>query len=157
MQLSQLFTTLALAMTASALPAGENVDKLAPRTEQPVPSCTNNQQPVCCNSILPVLGNILCAVSVLGGTCEGSTYCCSTTAAPVRTAVFDCWENRMLTLIVARVPLSTFSSSTASTSARRGDEEPLGCACWSVVNLKGLAGYALLKEVWTWLETGKER
>lgn len=84
MQFSQLFTALAVAMTAAALPAGENVDKLAPRTEKPVPSCTNNQQPVCCNGLL---GNILCSVSILGGTCEGSTYCCSTNEAPVSIAV----------------------------------------------------------------------
>jgi hypothetical protein len=84
MQFSHLFTAVALAMTATALPTGENVDKLAPRTDPvPVPTCNNNQQPVCCNSLIPILGQILCSVSVLGGTCEGSARCCTTNAAPV--------------------------------------------------------------------------
>ena len=91
MQFSNLVTALALAITATALPAGENADTLAPRTEKPVPSCTNNQQPVCCDSIIPILGDILCSISILGGTCEGSTYCCSTTASPVSLFPF-CYE-----------------------------------------------------------------
>ena len=81
MQLTNLATLLALAMTATALPAAENVDLLVPRTNNPQPTCQNgNQQPVCCNGLLGLLG---CAVNVLGGACSGSSYCCSTTAAPV--------------------------------------------------------------------------
>ncbi|KAK4237131.1 hypothetical protein C8A03DRAFT_34946 [Achaetomium macrosporum] len=76
MQLTNLFTVAALAMTASALPAAENVDILAKRTT-PAPTCSNNNQPVCCNGLLGVL---LCAVSVVGGNCEGSSYCCETNA-----------------------------------------------------------------------------
>jgi hypothetical protein len=79
MQFSQIFTAMALAMTATALPAGENVDMLAPRTG---PSCNNNQHTVCCNSVLPILGNILCSVGILGSSCGGGTYCCSADAAP---------------------------------------------------------------------------
>jgi hypothetical protein len=81
MQFSHLFTGLALAMAATALPAGENVDMLAPRTENP-PSCSNNQHVVCCNSVLPILGDILCAVGILGSGCGGGTYCCSANGAP---------------------------------------------------------------------------
>ncbi|KAK4035103.1 hypothetical protein C8A01DRAFT_38438 [Parachaetomium inaequale] len=81
MQFSNLFTVLALAMTASALPAAETVGKLAPRTDHPVPSCSNNQQPVCCGGLLfDLLG--ICSVSILGGTCSGSSTCCTTNAAP---------------------------------------------------------------------------
>ncbi|KAK3293139.1 uncharacterized protein B0H64DRAFT_444428 [Chaetomium fimeti] len=80
MQFPYLFTALALAMTASALPTGENVDTLAPRTYgTPAASCTNNQQSVCCNG---PLGALSCAVTVLGSTCGGQSYCCETNAAP---------------------------------------------------------------------------
>lgn len=81
MQFSNVFTVLALAMTAAALPAVENVDVVARTNSNPNPpsTCNNNQKNVCCNSVLGILG---CAVNVLGGSCTGSSYCC-TTDAPV--------------------------------------------------------------------------
>jgi hypothetical protein len=89
MQFSNIATVLALAMTASALPAAESVDKLTARTE---PSCSNNQQLVCCNGLLGLLG--LCNIAVLGTSCEGgSSYCCSTNGAPVS-----------LTLLITGIP-----------------------------------------------------
>lgn len=70
MQLSSIVTVLSAAMTAAAL---------APRTGG---SCNNNFEPVCC--VADELGVIVCSVlSLLGGTCTGSSYCCETSAAPV--------------------------------------------------------------------------
>ncbi|CEJ83141.1 hypothetical protein VHEMI03164 [[Torrubiella] hemipterigena] len=39
----------------------------------------NDGQVVCCNSAIPILGNLLCNVLALGATCQASqtTYCCS--------------------------------------------------------------------------------
>ncbi|KAK3305926.1 uncharacterized protein B0T15DRAFT_502952 [Chaetomium strumarium] len=79
MQFSNLFTVLALAMTATALPAAENVDVLAERTDTPPPAkCNSSSTNVCCQG--GILGNILCAVSILGGSCTGQAYCCQTDA-----------------------------------------------------------------------------
>jgi len=85
MQFSNIFTVLALAMTAAALPAAENVDLLARTNPIPNPpsTCNNNQQNVCCNSLLGILG---CAVNILGGPCTGSSYCCNTNAPVVCSA-----------------------------------------------------------------------
>ncbi|KAK4155996.1 hypothetical protein C8A00DRAFT_31159 [Chaetomidium leptoderma] len=80
MHFSNIFTISALAMTAAALPTAETVDLLAPRTGGGTEtSCSNTgQKTVCCDSLLA----ILCTVSVLGGTCQSSSFCCSTDAAP---------------------------------------------------------------------------
>lgn len=88
MQLTNLVTALAIAATtATALPAAEGrsaagLDLLAPRTGggHDGSLCNNNQQPVCCNGLLGILG---CAVGILGNNCEGASYCCETNAAPV--------------------------------------------------------------------------
>ncbi|KAK3898430.1 hypothetical protein C8A05DRAFT_37973 [Staphylotrichum tortipilum] len=78
MQFTNIISVLALAMTAAALPAAENIDLLAPRTNDPAPACTNNdQRPVCCNGLYGILS---CSVNILGSPCEGSSYCCSTSA-----------------------------------------------------------------------------
>ncbi|KAL2126503.1 hypothetical protein VTI74DRAFT_792 [Chaetomium olivicolor] len=79
MQFTNIIAALALAMTASAIPTyGGNSN---PDTSI---VCSNNNQPVCCNGGL--LGGILCTVAALGGnlggSCEGSSYCCDTSAAP---------------------------------------------------------------------------
>jgi len=77
MQFSNLFTVLALAMTATALPAAENVDVLVERTDIPS-NCNAASTNVCCQG--GVLGGLLCAVSVIGGSCNGQAYCCNTDA-----------------------------------------------------------------------------
>ncbi|KAM3511761.1 hypothetical protein MY11210_004581 [Beauveria gryllotalpidicola] len=69
--------TIALAATAIASP-----------TNNPPPasgSCNvkgdNKGKVVCCNSLIPVLGQILCSVAVGSGcTANQKTYCCKTTA-----------------------------------------------------------------------------
>lgn len=126
MQLSNIITALALAMTATALPAAENVNLLAERTNNPQPTCQNgNQQPVCCNGLLGLLG---CAVNVLGGTCSGSSYCCSTTAAPVSVVPGGTWcQSVEANRVYLRAPSSISSCSTASTCKRRaGQGDSLG-------------------------------
>ncbi len=78
MQFKNIVSVLALAMTAAALPAAESID---PRTN-PVQDCSNNdQRPVCCGKTL--LGVLECSVSILGSVCKGTSYCCTTNAAPV--------------------------------------------------------------------------
>ncbi|KAK4120604.1 hypothetical protein N657DRAFT_648762 [Parathielavia appendiculata] len=71
MQFSNIFTVLALAMTATALPAAD----VAARTDSG--SCNNNQKAICCNGGL--IGGILCSVQILaiGDICSGETFCCS--------------------------------------------------------------------------------
>ncbi|KAK4101161.1 hypothetical protein N658DRAFT_496453 [Parathielavia hyrcaniae] len=77
MQFSNIFTVLALAMTATALPAADVAARHDSKT------CNNEQKSVCCNGGL--LGGIGCTVGVLsiltGDTCQGSAYCCETQAA----------------------------------------------------------------------------
>ncbi|KAJ4291253.1 hypothetical protein N0V88_006254 [Collariella sp. IMI 366227] len=74
MQFKTLITALAVAMTASAMPAG-SADAVEARTEPSV--CNNNQKSVCCNGLLGLLG---CTVGILGGNCNGEAYCCQTNA-----------------------------------------------------------------------------
>ncbi|KAK3360908.1 hypothetical protein B0T24DRAFT_643038 [Lasiosphaeria ovina] len=86
MQLTNVITAIvALAMTATALPAAEPV--VAARTGS---SCNANYQPVCCNQH-GGLGLQCTVLSVLlggllgGNNCDGgNVYCCPTNAAPVR-------------------------------------------------------------------------
>ncbi|KAK4131284.1 hypothetical protein BT67DRAFT_160468 [Trichocladium antarcticum] len=97
MQLSNLFTILALAMTATALPAAEGA--VEARTGggggdgggNDQSSCNNNQQNVCCvnGGLLGGLLNLSCTVSLLTGTgnCNGGTYCCETNTALVRVSL----------------------------------------------------------------------
>ncbi|KAK3943600.1 hypothetical protein QBC46DRAFT_351473 [Diplogelasinospora grovesii] len=79
MQFSTIFTVLAVAMTATATPVENLVARNGGGGSTSTPSCSNNQKAVCCNSLLGVLG---CAVNILGGSCSGTAYCCSTDAAP---------------------------------------------------------------------------
>jgi hypothetical protein len=74
MQFSNIFTLLAVAMTATALPAADNSNAVAPRTGG---SCHTHQKQVCCNGILT------CLVTILGASCSGKTYCCETSSGPV--------------------------------------------------------------------------
>jgi hypothetical protein len=70
MQFTSVFTLLAVAMTASALPSevarGNNIA-----------SCNAASQNVCCNGLLN------CVVQVAGKTCNTEAYCCETTAPQV--------------------------------------------------------------------------
>ncbi|KAH6851058.1 hypothetical protein B0I37DRAFT_429511 [Chaetomium sp. MPI-CAGE-AT-0009] len=68
MQFTSLFTILAVAMTASALPA-----EVAPRLGG-ITSCSAQSANVCCNGLAS------CLVTALGKNCDGSSYCCETTA-----------------------------------------------------------------------------
>ncbi|KAK4235376.1 hypothetical protein C8A03DRAFT_17878 [Achaetomium macrosporum] len=70
MQFTSIFSILAVAMTAAALPSAG----VAPRTGD-VGSCNSQTSNVCCDGVLG------CVVTVLGKNCEGSSYCCETTAA----------------------------------------------------------------------------
>ncbi|KAK0634543.1 hypothetical protein B0T17DRAFT_513601 [Bombardia bombarda] len=79
MQITNIFTILAVAMTAAAAPA-EMVARTGGGGSTTPGTCSTNEQPVCCNSI--GLDLLLCAVNVLGGSCSGTTFCCSTNAAP---------------------------------------------------------------------------
>ncbi|KAK3390706.1 hypothetical protein B0H63DRAFT_519917 [Podospora didyma] len=83
MQLTNIFTVLAVAMTAAAAPAdvvartgggGGGGGGTAP--------CSINNQPVCCTSVIDIIEILTCSVNVLGGTCAGQSYCCETNAAP---------------------------------------------------------------------------
>lgn len=73
MQLTSLFTLLAVAMTASALPSLETPTR---RSEKGGGSgegdtCTNETANVCCT------GGILACLVNVAGPCTGSSYCCS--------------------------------------------------------------------------------
>ncbi|GAB1318033.1 hypothetical protein MFIFM68171_08243 [Madurella fahalii] len=74
MQLSNLVTVLAVAMTATALPSAGVV---APRTGHPVTETeciNNNHKPVCCAGLL---GSLLCLINLLGDNCSANQYCCN--------------------------------------------------------------------------------
>ncbi|KAH6640639.1 hypothetical protein F5144DRAFT_590072 [Chaetomium tenue] len=68
MQFTSLFTILAVAMTASALPS-----EVAPRLGG-ITSCSSQSANVCCNGLAS------CLVTVVGKNCDGSSYCCETNA-----------------------------------------------------------------------------
>jgi hypothetical protein len=42
-------------------------------------TCNNNQQSVCCQSVL----SLICLVDILGGNCNGGTFCCDEGASVV--------------------------------------------------------------------------
>ena len=42
-------------------------------------TCDNNQQQVCCSSVL----SLVCLVDILGGNCNGGTFCCDNGASVV--------------------------------------------------------------------------
>ncbi|TPX18800.1 uncharacterized protein E0L32_011549 [Thyridium curvatum] len=70
MQFSKTLAILAAAVAVSAAPSPNGSTS---------PKCTNdNSKQVCCDGLL---GGILCTVSILGGSCSGSSYCCETNSA----------------------------------------------------------------------------
>jgi hypothetical protein len=71
MQFTSLFTILAVAMTASALPS-----EVAPRFGD-ITSCSSQSANVCCDGLAS------CLITALGKNCEGSSYCCETGAQQV--------------------------------------------------------------------------
>ena len=71
MQFTSLFTILAVAMTASALPS-----EVAARANQ-IASCNSVAQNTCCNGLLD------CLITVVGETCKGEAYCCDTSGKTV--------------------------------------------------------------------------
>ncbi|EJP62022.1 uncharacterized protein BBA_09070 [Beauveria bassiana ARSEF 2860] len=70
---------IALAAVAVASPV-----EMEPRTNPSTCNINgnNNGKVVCCNSLIPILGQILCNIAVLGSTCNaGQTVrCCETDA-----------------------------------------------------------------------------
>ncbi|KAK4222224.1 hypothetical protein QBC38DRAFT_490407 [Podospora fimiseda] len=93
MQFTTIFTVLAMAMTAIALPATSENPALAVRTST-TPTCsTSGQNPVCCSdtqttivNIIKIIGGIgipipitipICAVAIAGSTCSGKSACCN--------------------------------------------------------------------------------
>ena len=64
MQFTSLFTILAVAMTASALPS-----EVAPRANQ-IGSCNSQTQNACCDGLAG------CLVVIAGSACKGEAYCC---------------------------------------------------------------------------------
>ncbi|KAL2266779.1 hypothetical protein VTJ83DRAFT_6131 [Remersonia thermophila] len=100
MQFRSIITVLALAMTATALPAAvENQvgAEVVARTDgsnnhnnNPSNNCQNHQQSACCNHVvstlfeilpLDLVGKLTCSITGLiggvAGTCNGVTYCCN--------------------------------------------------------------------------------
>ncbi|KFG78260.1 hypothetical protein MANI_020356 [Metarhizium anisopliae] len=69
---------LTLAAVATAAPA-EVVARTTPTGGQCNLTGDNKGQAVCCNSAIPILGQLLCNVLAIGQTCNSgqSTYCCS--------------------------------------------------------------------------------
>ncbi|KAK4115522.1 hypothetical protein N656DRAFT_795255 [Canariomyces notabilis] len=66
MQLSAIFTVLAVAMTAAAAPCPN-----CPGGETNI--CSVEQSLYCCNAGLL---NLICNVNVLGSSCTGQSFCC---------------------------------------------------------------------------------
>ncbi|KAK9445014.1 hypothetical protein VB005_01476 [Metarhizium brunneum] len=75
---------LTLAAVATAAPA--EVVARTPNPPPPPSTCSingdNNGKVVCCNSAIPIIGQLLCNVLAIGQTCNSgqSTYCCDTNA-----------------------------------------------------------------------------
>ncbi|KAG6009760.1 hypothetical protein E4U43_008680 [Claviceps pusilla] len=64
---------LALAATALAVPTGSS-DTV----------CSNDSSHTnlyCCNSGIPILGQLLCNINLGGTTCGGSAWCCTSSTA----------------------------------------------------------------------------
>ncbi len=74
MQFSSVFTILAVAMTASAIPSGGKGG--GGSTE--INACSSKTANVCCGST--VLG---CLITLIGKECAGESYCCDTNAPEV--------------------------------------------------------------------------
>ncbi|KAM3450363.1 hypothetical protein MY3296_006140 [Beauveria thailandica] len=72
--------TIALAATVVASPTGSNNPPSGGTCSQ---NGNNNGKVVCCNSVIPVIGDLLCNVLAIGSTCTSSqkTYCCKTEAS----------------------------------------------------------------------------
>ncbi|EGS23441.1 uncharacterized protein CTHT_0001330 [Thermochaetoides thermophila DSM 1495] len=82
MQFTTIFTVLALAFSAAAAPAPAEKSSGGSTT---ITSCSNESKPVCCNKSDGLIGvdvlGLTCAVALLGGQCQGTSYCCETDAA----------------------------------------------------------------------------
>ncbi|KAM3564440.1 hypothetical protein ARSEF4850_001850 [Beauveria asiatica] len=88
--------TIALAATVVASPTGGN----PPPGGQPPSggSCNNNGnnngKVVCCNSAIPIVGQLLCNVLAIGNTCNSDqkVYCCKTdaTGGLVNVSLLNC-------------------------------------------------------------------
>ncbi|KAG7286748.1 hypothetical protein NEMBOFW57_009062 [Staphylotrichum longicolle] len=76
MQISRIFTCLALAMNTGALPAAEGKDLMAPRQENG--TCRQNQSLFCCAP-----PDFNCTPYVDGQECDGLVICCRNNYAPV--------------------------------------------------------------------------
>jgi len=104
MQFSNFITVLAMAMTATALPApaeeinnSELVARSGGNGNIYQGNCSNNAKQTCCMKasnaagLLTILGglvnvktdDLLCSVNVLGGPCNAESYCCTTNASGV--------------------------------------------------------------------------
>lgn len=72
---------LTLAAVATAAPA-----EVVARTNPTATTCgingNNNGKVTCCNSAIPIIGQLLCNIAVLGSNCNvgQSAYCCKTDA-----------------------------------------------------------------------------
>ncbi|KAK8147736.1 hypothetical protein G3M48_001092 [Beauveria asiatica] len=68
--------TIALAATVVASPTGGN----PPSGGTCNVNGNNNGKVVCCNSAIPIVGQLLCNVLAIGNTCNSNqkTYCCNT-------------------------------------------------------------------------------
>lgn len=75
MQFSTVFTILAAAMTASALPSSH---LLARGDDGDSTTCSSQSTAVCCDGLAAN-----CAVTVLAKNCDNSAYCCESNAVQV--------------------------------------------------------------------------
>lgn len=78
MQFTSIFTLLAVAMTAAALPSGDMVAARGGGGGE-TNICSSQTANVCCNGL--ALNCVL--TGVLGQTCQGSSYCCANTTPQV--------------------------------------------------------------------------
>ncbi|KAL2118813.1 hypothetical protein VTJ04DRAFT_5772 [Mycothermus thermophilus] len=84
MQFRNVVTVLALAMTATAMPAAHSIAEAegmvldhSQRSDTTI-TCSSNSQPVCCINkaqCFSLLGNVL-ALLLGQGVCKGGSYCC---------------------------------------------------------------------------------
>ncbi|KAI0480618.1 hypothetical protein GGR56DRAFT_626857 [Xylariaceae sp. FL0804] len=84
---------LALAMTAAAAPNWPTTTTTAaqPTGTSSSGTCSNSQKQVCCSG--DNLLDLSCLVQVIGETCTGGSYCCSTSAGTgslVNIQALDC-------------------------------------------------------------------
>lgn len=85
------FFTAALALAAVALAVPTDIEARTGGGNPPTGgTCNingdNNGKVTCCNSAIPILGQLLCNVLAIGNTCNSgqSVYCCKTDATVSR-------------------------------------------------------------------------